>query len=161
MVYDLQDLPALTRLVHLAGMLGTRVLLSSATLPPDLVQGMFAAYRAGRAIYRANRGHPGTPPDIPCLWVDEFSCQPLACLGDEDFSGPMKPLWPTGSPSSESPPLRRAALLPLDLPLGKEEALYPAFAEKVRLVRLDLHRSQGEKDRLKRQAGQFRPGAAG
>ncbi|QWT45902.1 type I-F CRISPR-associated helicase Cas3f [Azospira inquinata] len=147
--YDLQDLPALTRLVHLAGMLGTRVLLSSATLPPDLVQGMFAAYRAGRAIYRANRGHPGTPPDIPCLWVDEFSCQPPACLGEEDFSRAHEAFVAHRvTQLQKAPPLRRAALLPLDLPLGKEEALYPAFAEKVRLACLDLHRSQGEKDAL-------------
>lgn len=45
--YDLDDLPALTRLVHWAGMLGTRVVLSSATLPPALVEGMFVAYQAG------------------------------------------------------------------------------------------------------------------
>ena len=36
--FDMADLPALTRLVHWAGMLGSRVLLSSATLPPALVQ---------------------------------------------------------------------------------------------------------------------------
>jgi CRISPR-associated endonuclease/helicase Cas3 len=46
--YDLNDLPALTRLVHWAGLLGARVVLSSATLPPALVEGMFMAYRAGR-----------------------------------------------------------------------------------------------------------------
>src|SRR5690606_4964875 len=44
--YDLDDLPALTRLVHWAGLLGSRVLLSSATLPPALVEGLFMAYRA-------------------------------------------------------------------------------------------------------------------
>ena len=32
--FDIDDLPALTRLVHWAGLLGSRVLLSSATLPP-------------------------------------------------------------------------------------------------------------------------------
>ena len=35
--FDINDLPALTRLVHWAGLLGSRVLLSSATLPPALV----------------------------------------------------------------------------------------------------------------------------
>ncbi|NGO91263.1 MAG: type I-F CRISPR-associated helicase Cas3, partial [Halomonas sp.] len=37
--FDIDDLPALTRLVHWAGLLGTRVLVSSATLPPSLVKG--------------------------------------------------------------------------------------------------------------------------
>src|SRR5699024_11706561 len=35
--YGLDDMPALTRLMHWAGMLGTRVVLSSATMPPSLV----------------------------------------------------------------------------------------------------------------------------
>src|SRR5690606_1257280 len=69
--FDLADLPALTRLVHWAGLLGSRVLLSSATLPPALVEGMFQAYRAGRQHYLRNRGvHGGqssAPPEIPCL----------------------------------------------------------------------------------------------
>ncbi|MFK3771043.1 type I-F CRISPR-associated helicase Cas3f [Pseudomonas sp. NPDC089406] len=75
--FDLGDLPALTRLMHWAGMLGTRVLLSSATLPPALVVGMFHAYLAGRQQYRRNRGEPGSAlqpaENIPCLWVDEFT----------------------------------------------------------------------------------------
>ncbi|MDF9619955.1 type I-F CRISPR-associated helicase Cas3f [Pseudomonas entomophila] len=81
--FDLNDLPALTRLMHWAGMLGSRVLLSSATLPPALVTGMFHAYRAGRQQYRRNRGEPlhALQPqiDIPCLWVDEFSTLDFDC----------------------------------------------------------------------------------
>src|SRR5690606_19552356 len=42
--FNLDDLPALTRLVYWAGLLGSRVVLSSATLPPALLQGMFLAY---------------------------------------------------------------------------------------------------------------------
>ncbi|MGM8872345.1 type I-F CRISPR-associated helicase Cas3f [Psychrobacter sp. 2Y5] len=38
--FDQADLPALSRLMHLAGLFGTRVLLSSATLTPDLVTGV-------------------------------------------------------------------------------------------------------------------------
>ncbi|WP_238455971.1 type I-F CRISPR-associated helicase Cas3f [Azohydromonas lata] len=54
--FGLEDLPALTRLVHWAGLLGSRVLLSSATLPPSLVQGLFEAYRHGRAHFNRHRG---------------------------------------------------------------------------------------------------------
>jgi len=66
--YDLDDLPALTCLVHWAGMLGTRVVLSSATLPPALVEGMFMAYRAGRQHYQRNRvpQAPGKMQSLMC-----------------------------------------------------------------------------------------------
>lgn len=70
--FDIADLPALTRLVHWAGLLGSRVLLSSATLPPALVQGLFLAYRAGRASFQRHRGEPGTELQICCGWFDEF-----------------------------------------------------------------------------------------
>ena len=71
--FDMADLPALTRLVHWAGLLGSRVLLSSATLPPALVEGLFLAYRAGRAVYQRHRSErPSEPANICCLWIDEF-----------------------------------------------------------------------------------------
>ncbi len=70
--FDMADLPALTRLVHWAGLLGSRVLLSSATLPPALVEGLFLAYCAGRAVYQRHRSErPGEPVNICCLWIDE------------------------------------------------------------------------------------------
>lgn len=68
-----EDLPALTRLVHWTGLLGSRVLLSSATLPPSLVKGLFQAYLEGRRIFQRNRGIPGLPLNICCAWFDEFS----------------------------------------------------------------------------------------
>lgn len=71
--FDLADLPALSRLVHWAGLLGSRVLLSSATLPPALVEALFQAYCAGRRSFADNRGTPGQSPDICCAWFDEFS----------------------------------------------------------------------------------------
>ena len=73
--FGAEDLPALTRLVHWAGLLGSRVLLSSATLPPALVQGLFHAYLEGRSSYQCNRGIPGQPLNICCAWFDEFSVQ--------------------------------------------------------------------------------------
>lgn len=72
--FDMADLPALARLVYWAGLLGSRVLLSSATLPPALVGGLFEAYCAGRRVYQANRGEPGTALEVCCAWFDEFDC---------------------------------------------------------------------------------------
>ncbi|PJG57571.1 type I-F CRISPR-associated helicase Cas3 [Aeromonas cavernicola] len=70
--FGLDDLPALCRLVNWAGMLGSRVLLSSATLPPALVNALFAAYHAGRRHYHRACGEPGAMPPICCGWFDEF-----------------------------------------------------------------------------------------
>lgn len=84
--FDMADLPALTRLVHWAGLLGSRVLLSSATLPPALVEGLYLAYRAGREVYQRHRGErPGEPVAICCLWMDEFHQQALDCADGPAF----------------------------------------------------------------------------
>lgn len=69
--FDQNDLPALARLVHLAGLYGSKVLLSSATLTPDLIAGLFAAYQAGRKIW--NQNHQRNNGSIVCGWFDE--CQ--------------------------------------------------------------------------------------
>ncbi len=84
--FDMADLPALTRLVHWAGLLGSRVLLSSATLPPALVEGLFLAYRAGRAVYQRHRSErPSEPANICCLWIDEFHQTTQDCADGPAF----------------------------------------------------------------------------
>lgn len=87
--FDLNDLPALTRLVHWAGLLGARVLLSSATLPPALVLGLFQAYAAGRSQFQANQGahpvDPGAAAPTCCLWIDEFSHHHVLCVNPSNF----------------------------------------------------------------------------
>lgn len=84
--FDMADLPALTRLVHWAGMLGSRVLLSSATLPPALVEGLFLAYRAGRAVYQRHRSErPSEPVNLCCLWIDEFHQTTQDCADGPAF----------------------------------------------------------------------------
>ncbi|MCO6524000.1 MAG: type I-F CRISPR-associated helicase Cas3, partial [Candidatus Schmidhempelia sp.] len=69
--FDHHDLPALARLVHLAGLFGSKVLLSSATLTPDLVVGLFEAYQAGRVLWQQQQQKPALP--IICGWFDEFN----------------------------------------------------------------------------------------
>ena len=84
--FDMADLPALTRLVHWAGLLGSRVLLSSATLPPALVEGLFLAYRAGRAVFQQHRSdRPGEPVNVCCLWIDEFDLTVQDCPDGASF----------------------------------------------------------------------------
>ena len=81
--FDQQDLPALARMVHVAGMLGSRVLLSSATLTPDLVAGLFAAYQAGRDCWNKHNGL--AKAGIVCAWFDESKQQQRACANSLVF----------------------------------------------------------------------------
>jgi len=85
--FDLDDLPALSRLVHWAGLLGSRIVLSSATLPPGLIEALFDAYRAGRETFQKNRGEIGRALAIPCAWFDEFRAEQSTHQGAETFRG--------------------------------------------------------------------------
>lgn len=70
--FDVADLPAMCRLVNWAGMLGARVLLSSATLPPALTEALFSAYKAGRDAWLLACSEPGRSSTICCAWFDEY-----------------------------------------------------------------------------------------
>lgn len=83
--FDPADLHAVSRLVHWAGMLGSRVLLSSATLPPALVQGLFEAYCAGREAYQRSSGESGLPLNVCCAWFDEFTSEADDCGNGASF----------------------------------------------------------------------------
>lgn len=149
--YDLNDLPALTRLVHWAGLLGARIVLSSATLPPALVQGMFMAYRAGRQQYAKNRtGSGGAAPevlDIPCLWVDEFNAQETIVTEPDSFAEQHEKFVARRVRElSQAEPLRRAEILPLAIQSQQREQVYVAFASVIREGCLRLHRAHAESD---------------
>ncbi|UJD94114.1 type I-F CRISPR-associated helicase Cas3 [Lelliottia amnigena] len=83
--FDIDDLHALCRLVNWAGMLGSRVLLSSATLPPALTEALFEAYRKGREAYQAACGITGKPVNICCAWFDEYGAQSQGAADETVF----------------------------------------------------------------------------
>lgn len=66
------DLVAIGRLIFFAGMMGRKVMISSATIPPDLAEGYFKAYRDGWVLYAKSQGIPAV---IGGAWVDEFKTQ--------------------------------------------------------------------------------------
>ena len=66
------DLVAIARLVFLAGMLGRKVMISSATIPPDLAEGYFKTYREGWALFCKTRNAANK---VGCAWMDEFNCK--------------------------------------------------------------------------------------
>ncbi|WCN14537.1 type I-F CRISPR-associated helicase Cas3 [Marinomonas mediterranea] len=68
--FTCDDLIAIGRLIHLAGMLGRKVMISSATIPPYMAEGYFNAYREGWNLYCQTRDAEHT---IGCAWIDEFT----------------------------------------------------------------------------------------
>ncbi|PCE67290.1 type I-F CRISPR-associated helicase Cas3f [Salinivibrio sp. YCSC6] len=74
------DLIAIGRLVHLAAMLGRKVMISSATILPDLALGLYNAYRQGWKVFAASRDRVST---VNCVYVDEFSAD-VQMVGCDD-----------------------------------------------------------------------------
>ncbi|HCT99059.1 MAG TPA: hypothetical protein DF614_03005 [Methylococcaceae bacterium] len=69
---DGDALIALGRLIHLAGMLGRKVILSSSQLTPELAEGYFSAYQSGWQIFSRSRGSEAT---VGCAWVNDATTQ--------------------------------------------------------------------------------------
>ncbi|WP_186034935.1 type I-F CRISPR-associated helicase Cas3f [Burkholderia gladioli] len=142
--FDVADLPALMRLVHWAGMLGARVLLSSATLPSALVRGLFLSYRDGRRHYQRNRSErPGETPAIACMWVDEFAQSNLDCDDEPAFRAAHQAFVVDRCRRLAQAETRRRARL-IDLPeswRGMERSQRRAeFAQRVLDEAWQLHR---------------------
>jgi CRISPR-associated endonuclease/helicase Cas3 len=139
--FDIDDLPALTRLVHWAGLLGSRVLLSSATLPPALVEGLFLAYLDGRAWYQRNRGErPGEAPSVCCAWFDEFDQVQQDCADSAGFLGAHRSFVLKRHARLAKEPVRRLGEL-IPLPAGglATADIRAGFAHAVREAALGLH----------------------
>ncbi|MDI3323424.1 type I-F CRISPR-associated helicase Cas3f [Pontibacterium granulatum] len=140
--FDIQDLPALTRLVHWAAMLGARVLLSSATLPPALVAGLFESYREGRQVYQRNRGEPNTPVDICCAWFDEHQSVHSDCANREQLTDAHIKFVKKRFGRLEREQVRRLAQLVTFAPPFKKRAEIRAdLAEVIRHNALHLHQA--------------------
>ncbi|PJK10302.1 type I-F CRISPR-associated helicase Cas3 [Lysobacteraceae bacterium NML08-0793] len=148
--FDLADIPALARLVHWAGLLGSRVLLSSATLPPDLVQGLYQAYAAGRAHYQRNRGqHVGqaSTPEVACLWVDEYRVEAAACSDLAQFKAQHQTFIEKRIKAlSREAPRRKGELLPLEIAAKTEPEIRKAFAVQVQAAMLQAHQRHAQTD---------------
>lgn len=68
--FSTEDLIPISRLVHLAGMLGRKVMVSSATIPPALAEGLYNAYQLGWELHSKFSNKPNR---TVAMWVDEFA----------------------------------------------------------------------------------------
>ncbi|MBA0187572.1 type I-F CRISPR-associated helicase Cas3f [Pectobacterium odoriferum] len=145
--FGLEDLPALCRLVNWAGMLGSRVLLSSATLPPALIRALFGAYLDGRAAWQQAYGTPNTPLNVCCGWFDEFDCQHeqygdvkgFMTQHDTFVQQRLKNL------TKEELPLRLASIVPVSSPSKNADDVHLAVAQAIHPLLRDLHLQHHQK----------------
>jgi len=142
--FGMEDLPALSRLVYWTGMLGSRVLLSSATLPPALIQGLFQSYQQGRVVYQKNRGNGRQTENICCAWFDEFStlASQHACDGEyaAAHSAFVKKRLQQLANVAKKESRRKIEIQPLNITAKKREEICQALAEQLRQQLHTLHR---------------------
>ena len=81
--FNQEDMPAIARLVHLAGMLGRKVMISSATIPPAIAEGLFQAYQAGWQLFAQSRRRN---TEIASFWLDEFTTHVELIADKQQFS---------------------------------------------------------------------------
>lgn len=81
--FDGDDLIAIGRLIHLAGLSGCKVMISSATIPPALAEGYFNAYREGWRLFAQTRE---LKSHIGCAWIDETGSE-IGTLQNADIEG--------------------------------------------------------------------------
>jgi CRISPR-associated endonuclease/helicase Cas3 len=143
--YDLDDLSAVTRLIFLSGLLGARVLISSATIPPALAQGMFMAYRQGRLYFQRNRGErPLENPPVCCAWLDEFRSASGDCSTPEEFTARHDDFAAKRRERLTREPVRRRAEIRV-FPTKANEQNWPSlWAQEVLSSARILHDRQGE-----------------
>lgn len=146
--FGIEDLPALARLVHWAGLFGSRVLLSSATLPPALVQGLFLAYLDGRSHYQRNQGRPDEPLVVCCAWFDEFNGQAGAHSDGASYLEAHRQFIDQRLLRLKQAEVRRRAIIqPVPIGLGQtREVIYREWAGQLRQHLHELHRQHHSLD---------------
>lgn len=144
--FDIDDLPALCRLVNWAGMLGSRVLLSSATLPPALILALFNAYRSGRDIFNHACGLT-TESDLCCAWFDENESftedlrQPLMFKQRHEAFVGRRVKW-----LASRPVLRRADFVPVFPAQTDDLSVYRSVADAIFSSMIRLHAAHHQCD---------------
>ncbi len=149
--FDSADLPALCRLVNWAGLLGSRVLLSSASMPSAMLAALFSAYQAGRKQFNNACGTPGQRHEISCAWFDEFGAVAAACIDQQAFkaannqfvSARIKHLQADLVPGKA---LRMADVLDVDTTIRNKEEAISAIQESLWQGMTRLHTIHASED---------------
>lgn len=131
--FGTDDLPALSRLVFWTGLLGSRVMLSSATITHDMAVGLHKAYEAGRKQWASFLNQQPLP--TVCAWFDEFN-QHVGFYDSEDYAIQHKDFCNKRIKKLQQQPIRRKAEW---LDFGSPKNL----AQKLMEGALELHHRHG------------------
>ncbi|MBN2212473.1 MAG: type I-F CRISPR-associated helicase Cas3 [Sedimentisphaerales bacterium] len=138
--FGLSDLPALCRLVHWAGVSGSRVLLSSATLPPALVFALFQAYQAGWSEY-AKANQENWSGEILCAWFDEKNiCHDEQVKEFSDFQATHEKLINKRKNYLQTLPPKRIADI-IDISENNGKSIIDNMADTIHAGALRLHQN--------------------
>ena len=142
--FDGEDLKAIGRLIHLAGMLGRKVMLSSATIPPGLAQGFCRAYQQGWHIFASSRG---MSKNIGYAGIDEYRTE--LALSDNNYDEFHQGFVTRRVASLRNEQVRRkAAITALDHPKqSDEETLKNMYYRAVKQAALDMHKTHRIQDK--------------
>lgn len=141
--FNEKDLIAIGRLIHLSGMLGRKVMISSATIPPSLAEGFFNAYQEG---WKIHANFKQTNPNIACVWIDEFNSEVelidkkesvLACELYQNFH--QKFITKRIANLEKQPARRKGFIVKVDELLSEKTDQQKKYFEKVRQSAIKLH----------------------
>jgi CRISPR-associated endonuclease/helicase Cas3 len=155
--FSAEALHAIARLVYLAGLSGRKVLLSSATLPPELASGMHAMYRKGYNAYQAATGAQdyriGFFNDAPVTGyarlMDPFDLQNTPFEAQyADFHAPLS------QPNATQSVRRKLKVIPVQGVAGSwgqhdDKHFYRVFAEQIAQASVSManeHHTHIERD---------------
>jgi CRISPR-associated endonuclease/helicase Cas3 len=151
--FDGKDLIAIGRLIHLAGMLGRKVMISSATIPPALAEGFFNAYQEGWTLHsHFKEAHL----HIACAWVDEFGTE-VRGLDKNDsttlcqsYQEIHRQFIAKRATNLKKQPVKRKAYIVRcdDLLTAKndQESIKQEYFEKIKQTAIDLHQQHATVD---------------
>ncbi|MFZ1387130.1 MAG: type I-F CRISPR-associated helicase Cas3f [Thiolinea sp.] len=144
--FDQSDMPAIARLVHLVGMLGRKLMISSATIPPAVAEGLFQAYQAGWTLFANSRKRQ---TEVTAFWLDEFGAQVDLMSDSAAFQQAHQAFVTKRLRALEREPAKRKALLQAieRLPVCTErEAIERAWFERIVQACIELHRVHADRD---------------
>ncbi|ART79478.1 type I-F CRISPR-associated helicase Cas3f [Oceanisphaera avium] len=144
-----EDLVAIGRLIFLAGMLGRKVMISSATIPPDLALSYFIAYQKGWALFAASRHQRS---QVACGWTDEFNSQLVTVNQGEaatvNYQAAHQAFIKKRVTKLRAEPVkRRGEIIPLAEPMADEshELSYFSAIQQAVLAKHHQHHQQDNK----------------
>lgn len=141
--FSQEDLPALARLVYMSGLLGGKVLLSSATMPPDFIAGLFEAYQSGRTVWQRSHKKALSMNDkakIVVGWFDEFSVKGQAAESLVEFEEAHQAFIDKRVLAlSEIPVKHRAKILPYPSEPLQKKAVFHWLADHCLKEAMELH----------------------